>query len=100
MTQPDYESLRKAAEAARREAKRGRELRAELRWKVQPSDPIRRERLDKQLEQMRKAMVPVRSGIGSLRWEPMPRELELEVRAASLDLQAERKQLKKMQRES
>lgn len=89
--------LQAAANAART-AEYANTLRAELRGRTTPTDPERVEQIDAMLEQLRLAMIPVRSLIGKQVWEPIPSHEEKALRDASAACQYERRQLKKMLR--
>lgn len=93
-----HEDMLNAAEKATVAAQGARDLREELRWSVAPDDPDRAARIEECLENLRVAMVPVRSGIGSFAWHAAPPKVEDALRDASAFVQYERKQLKKMRR--
>lgn len=71
--------------------------RAQVRHKVKPS-PHRTAKIDDLIEEIDKAMKPIRSAIGSLLWHAEYRPHEQELRDVSQRLQYQRKQLKKMRR--
>ena len=72
-------------------------LRQDLRWNVKPGTDEREELIDKALEMIRLAMVPIRSAMGKAVWGKAD-AAESEIQRASERLQYQRKQLKKMKR--
>jgi len=93
-----HEDMLAAASAVVTAANGARDLREELRWSVAPDDPERAARIEECLENLRVAMLPVRSARGQLGWEPGPEAVELALAQASAHAQYQRKQLKKMRR--
>lgn len=98
MTTPSYEKLTAQVETGAALAQDSADLREALRWKAKTDDEGRAGDLVDMLERIRLAMIPIRSEIGRLVWEPLPAKLEEGLRTVSARLQYERKQLKKMQR--
>lgn len=99
MAQSDDTAILTAAEKAVEAAGRAEELRHELRWSVKPGDSDREGRIAACLLELRDVMEPVRSYLGRLAWPPpTPPEVERALRAASAEVQYQRKQLKKMRR--
>jgi hypothetical protein len=72
-------------------------VRQDLRWNVKPGSEEREALIDKTLEAIRVAMIPIRSLMGKAVWgkADVP---EKDILAASERLQYQRKQLKKMKR--
>lgn len=93
-----YETLETDIEAAEGVRQEAATWRAENRWKVKADDPDRQAALGSILDQIDDVMVPLRSHIGRLIWEPVQQELETRLREVSTGLQYERRQLKKMRR--
>jgi hypothetical protein len=73
-------------------------LRQDLRWNVKPGDPAREKQISEMLERVRVAMIPIRSAMGRTFWGQLTAKETEKVRAASAELQYQRKQLKKMRR--
>jgi hypothetical protein len=73
-------------------------LREDTRWKQRPGDPEREALIVEMLEKLRLAMVPIRSYIGRARYDAYSPNTEAQLSRASVRLQYERKQLKKMRR--
>ena len=93
-----HEKMLSAAAAAVEAGRGAQVLREELRWSVATDDPDRAARIEECLENLRIAMTPVRSAIGSFIWHPAPAEVEQAVREASAYVGYQRKQIKKMRR--
>lgn len=89
-------SIQADIEAAAEVAAEARLLREDLRWTVKPGDPDRGARIDSMIEEIRLAMVPIRSWIGKAGYGQVGHEDKLA--EVSQELQYERKQLKKMRR--
>lgn len=86
------------ARAAVKAAAAAEDLRKELRWTADPADPERQRRIEDAILALDVAMRPVRAALGSLAWHPAPPKVESSLRAASAEVQYQRKQLKKMRR--
>lgn len=93
--QPDAALLAAVAQAHVAEL-HARSVREE--WRRQPTSLERTDAILGALEGLRVAMVPLRSAIGRLVWEPLPDDLERRLREQSARLQYERRQLRKMDR--
>ncbi len=93
-----HDEMLDAAEQAVAAGHRAEELRQELRHAVATDDPERAARIDAAIEDLRVAMVPVRSAMGHLGRDPGPSNIDTAVRASSAYVQYQRKQLKKMRR--
>lgn len=94
----DIDEIAKAVAAAEREHEAALSLRKRLRWRTKPGTQKRERDIGRRISAIDVTMKPLRSYIGRLVWEPIPDELEARLRAASLALQKDRKQLKKMRR--
>ena len=92
----DQSHVREALDGAYEAANGAATLRRRLRWKQKPGSRRREKQIADALEEIRRAMAPIRSLIGKAAWEEIPQEPDL--RAVSRRLQYERRQLKKMRR--
>jgi hypothetical protein len=91
----DPSSVQSAIDLAQRTVEFANRERTSMRKTIKPG-PEREKRIEKAIEEINRAMKPLRSLIGISTWEPLPDDLEDQIRSASTGLQYERKQLKKM----
>jgi hypothetical protein len=95
MPETSLDSILAAGEHSLEEAREAREA---LRKVTEPGDESREFRLAEARTLIDDAMVPIRSLIGKLIWEPRPAAEERALRDLSKRLGAERRRIKKMQR--
>lgn len=94
----DHEKLRKAIGTGRLAAEHAGTVRASLRRRTEVADEERQAELEATLAELREVMRPLRRALGKLIWEPIPLDLEDELREVSAAIQYERRQLSKMLR--
>lgn len=73
-------------------------FRQDTRWNVKPGDSDREKQLGAHLEEIREAMIPIRSALGRAQYGQVTEAQEKALREVSARLQYQRKQLKKMRR--